>query len=158
MNRGIVTSGPDGPDIAGENTCQGEAEGTPQFHSSQGAGTRTEWLSWATAVVVVGVIVNACMPSSMAPSSSAQIYSSTTALTVCQMALKQASRDPETADIPYVADQGSGNTYHFAWGAHTAMTRVRNDSGLEVSTQASCTVDKSRGRITSLALDGKSIF
>lgn len=80
------------------------------------------------------------------------------ALTMCQFALKKASRDPEKAEVPYVANQGSGDNYHFAWGASTKMARMRNGLGLEVAATASCTVSGSQKRITSLVLDGNTLI
>lgn len=80
------------------------------------------------------------------------------ALTMCQMALKNASRDPEKASVPYVENQGSGDEYYFAWGASTKMARMRNGLGSEVAASASCTVSHSQKRITSLTLDGQTII
>lgn len=80
------------------------------------------------------------------------------ALTMCQFALKKASRDPEKAEVPYVANQGSGDNYHFTWGASTKMARMRNGLGMEVATTASCTVSGTQKRITSLVLDGNTLM
>ncbi|WP_109790952.1 zinc ribbon domain-containing protein [Acidovorax sp. GW101-3H11] len=79
------------------------------------------------------------------------------ALTLCQMSLKNASRDPEKADVPYVENFGKGDEFYYAWGPSTKMARMRNGLGIEVATTASCVVSKSQKRITSLTLDGKTI-
>lgn len=80
------------------------------------------------------------------------------ALTMCQMALKRVSRDPDNADIPYVSNMGKGPEFYYAWGPQTKVARMRNGLGLDVATTASCTVDATTKRITSLTLDGKTIL
>lgn len=80
------------------------------------------------------------------------------ALTMCQMALKRAARDPDNANIPYVPDHGSGDEFYFAWGGSTKMVRMRNGLGLDVAASASCIVSKSQRRITSLTLNGQSLL
>lgn len=80
------------------------------------------------------------------------------ALTMCQMALKSAARDPENADIPYVENFGSGDEYYYAWGAQTKMARMRNGLGLEVAASASCIVNGKTQRITTLTLNGQTLI
>lgn len=84
--------------------------------------------------------------------------SSSTALFMCQTALKRASHDPENASVPYVTDQGRGDEYYFAWGASTKPARMRNALGNEVAVGASCIVSKSQKRILSLTLNGQTII
>lgn len=84
-------------------------------------------------------------------------FSSSEALAICQTALKQVSRDPEKAEIPYVPNHGVGGEYYYAWGQQTKMLRMRNGLGLEVAATGSCIVDKSTKRITSLTLNGKDL-
>ena len=93
-----------------------------------------------------------------ATTSSGAAFDWNDALTMCQLALKKASRDPEKADVPYVENMGKGDDYYFAWGSSTKMARMRNGLGLEVATSASCTVSHTQKRITSLTLDGKTIL
>lgn len=80
------------------------------------------------------------------------------ALALCQYALKRTAKDPEKADIPYVQNYGSGNEAYFAWGRDTKMARMRNGLGLEVAVSASCTVDRSTRKITSLTVEGASVL
>lgn len=80
------------------------------------------------------------------------------ALSVCQSALKAVSRDPETAEVPCVANQGSGSEFYFAWGISTKPVRMKNGFGALLSTGASCTVNKQTGKITGLTLDGKTVM
>lgn len=85
-------------------------------------------------------------------------FSSSAALAICQTALKQVSRDPEKAEIPYVPNHGTGGEFYYAWGASTKMARMRNGLGLEVAASASCIVDKTTKRITSLTLNGENLI
>jgi len=80
------------------------------------------------------------------------------ALLLCQEAFKRLAKDPEGARVPYVANQGDGREFYFAWGAQTTMMRMRNGLGLEVAVSGSCIVDAASGRITSLTMDKKSIL
>lgn len=80
------------------------------------------------------------------------------ALVMCQSALRNASRDPDRAEVPYVPNQGSGDEYSYTWGPGTSMTRVRNGLGMEVAAPAACTVSKAQRRITSLSLNGRAIL
>lgn len=80
------------------------------------------------------------------------------ALTKCQYAIKDMSKDPESAEVPYVEDFGSGNEYYFAWGAQTKPVRMTNSFGAMLSAGASCTVNKSTGKIAAISLDGKSVY
>ncbi len=75
-------------------------------------------------------------------------------LTTCQYALKAMSKDPESAEVPYVDNFGSGNEFYFAWGASTKPVRMKNSFGAMLSGGASCIVDKTSGRITSISLNG----
>lgn len=114
------------------------------------------------AIISLGVltaIAVSCVNMSKGPGSeSPAAFGWNDALSMCQFALKRASRDPEKADVPYVENQGSGDNFYFIWGASTKMARMRNGFGLEVATTASCTVSATQKRITSLILDGKAII
>jgi hypothetical protein len=79
------------------------------------------------------------------------------ALTKCQYALKGQSKDPDSAEVPYVNDFGSGKEFYFAWGASSKPVRMKNSYGAILSAGASCTVNKATGQITSLSLDGRTI-
>lgn len=111
---------------------------------------------------VLAVIAVSCVSMSGGSKSSdapaAATFDSTDALWLCVSALKRVSRDPEKAEVPYVANQGSGGEFRFIWGANTKMARMRNGFGLEVATTASCTVNAAQKKITSLTLDGKQIL
>lgn len=119
---------------------------------------------WVTVLVLSMVFIGIFKSCSDEPASGPAVasapktFDSMDALFMCQQALKMVSRDPEKANIPYVADHGSGNEAYFAWGASTKMARMRNGLGLEVAASASCTVDKTEKRITTLTLNGKSIL
>ena len=80
------------------------------------------------------------------------------ALTMCKMTIKKASKDPEKADVPYVANHGSGDEFRYVWSSSTKLTRMRNGLGLEVGVPASCTVSRSQKRITSLIVDGQKVL
>lgn len=79
-------------------------------------------------------------------------------LTLCQMAIKRRSRDPENAEVPYVKNFGSGTEHYFAWGAETKMARLRNGLGIDVASTASCTVDVESRKITSLTINGETMI
>ena len=89
---------------------------------------------------------------------SAPGFGSTDALTMCQMAFKRISNDPDKASIPYVPDQRTGLESYFAWGASTKMMRMRNGLGLDVAVSGSCIVNHRTRKITNLTLDGKTII
>lgn len=80
------------------------------------------------------------------------------ALSQCQWTLKKLSRDPDTAEVPYVENFGSKGEYYFAWGAETKYARMRNGLGLEVPVSASCIVNAATKQITQLTFDGKNII
>ena len=80
------------------------------------------------------------------------------ALLNCQRALKSASRDPATAQIPAVAPLQGGADWRFLWAPNTEMARMRNGLGLEVAVGAFCVVDEASGKIKLLTLDGKQII
>lgn len=80
------------------------------------------------------------------------------ALSQCQWTLKKLSRDPDTAEVPYVENFGSKGEYYFAWGAETKYARMRNGLGLEVPISASCIVNAVTKKITQLTFDGKTII
>lgn len=109
-------------------------------------------------MAVLAVIVVSCVNLGGSGSSSSSSFGWNDALTMCQSALKKASRDPDKAEVPYVENQGSGDNYYFIWGPTTKMARMRNGLGLEVATSASCTVSGTQKRITSLILDGQAII
>ena len=77
------------------------------------------------------------------------------ALFTCQRAITGLARDPDTAQVPWVKNFGSGDEYYFAWGDSTKHLRLHNGFGLEVPASAACTVSKSRRVITTLSIDGK---
>ncbi len=113
------------------------------------------------ATVSVGLMIFAavsCTGGKGAASGETNAFDWSDALTMCQMTLKRASRDPEKAEVPYVPNSGSGDEYYFAWGASTKMARMRNGLGLEVAASASCIVSKSQKRITSLTLNGETLI
>lgn len=104
------------------------------------------------------ILSNCSGSKSPATSPSSTKVSQSVALTSCQFALKAMSKDPETAEIPYVENFGSGNEFYFAWGASTKPVRMKNGFGAILSYGASCIVDGTTGKITSISLDGKTMF
>lgn len=92
------------------------------------------------------------------PSSATNTFDWNDALTMCQLTIKQLARDPETAEVPYVNNFGSGDEFYFAWGRSTKFARMRNGLGLEVPVSASCVVDGKQRKITGLTLDGKTVI
>lgn len=91
-------------------------------------------------------------------SSGSEGVSQSMALARCQIALKAMSRDPESAEVPYVNNFGGVNEFYFAWGASTKPVRMKNGFGAILSAGASCIVDRTSGEITSITLDGKTMF
>lgn len=110
------------------------------------------WANVVTGLLVVGAL-SMCVGGDDKPAQ----FGHVDALVMCQMALKSAARDPESADIPYVENHGRGDEYVYAWGAQTKMARMRNGLGLDVAASASCVVDGRTKRITSLTLNGQTI-
>lgn len=88
----------------------------------------------------------------------AQGVSESHALMLCQTALKRASKDPDSADIPYVNSFGKGDEYYFAWGSSTRPVQMKNGFGMMVPAGASCIVSVSSGTIRKLTLDSETIL
>lgn len=80
------------------------------------------------------------------------------ALYDCQQAIKRLSKDPEKADVPYVANQGISSEYTFVWSSNTSLIRMRNGLGVDVPARASCTVNASSMAIINLTLNGETII
>lgn len=121
--------------------------------------TTLDVFSYSVAAVVMLWLLSTCSgpnKTNTATSSSATRsgVSQSAALTTCQYALKTMSKDPESAEVPYVDDFGSGNEFYFAWGVSTKPVRMKNSFGAMLSSGASCIVDKTTGRITSISLNG----
>lgn len=123
--------------------------------------TASKWMK--AAVIVVGsYLVFSCVSgtgsTSRTSTSSQPSFGHIQALTMCQMALKRSSRDPDNAQVPYVNNQGNDSEFYYAWGPATKVVRMRNGLGLEVAASASCIVNGSTKRITSLTLNGETII
>lgn len=91
-------------------------------------------------------------------SSEPRAFSWNDALYLCQSAIKQISVDPDSVDIPYVKNMGTGDEYYFAWGLSTKHIRMNNRIGLDVPVSAMCIVDGNLKKIIALSLNGKSII
>ena len=122
-------------------------------------------ITGALGLLLIFAMVKACSPvtpttsqSSQGESTARTTMSDMEALTLCQMTIKQISKDPEKASVPYVKDNGSGSESYFAWGASTKMLRLRNGLGLEVAGTGSCIVNRDTGRITQLTVNGADII
>lgn len=81
---------------------------------------------------------------------SERVFNHVDALTMCQIAIKRAARDQETAKVPYVENQGESPYFFYIWNDRTKPARMRNGLGLEVPVSASCVVDGTSKKITSL--------
>lgn len=77
------------------------------------------------------------------------------ASTICGMAIKKLSRDPEMAKVPYVQGINTGTEIQFIWDSSSEMLRLRNGLGLEVATTGLCSVDLSTEEITYLEVEGQ---
>lgn len=79
------------------------------------------------------------------------------ALLNCQRALRNASRDPSTAQVPAVEALAGGADFRFLWTADVPV-RLRNGLGLEVPVPALCVVDETSGKIKLLTLDNQPLI
>lgn len=79
------------------------------------------------------------------------------ALTHCQSVLKNLTRDPEKADVPYVTGKEYSDAFSFEWSTGSKLIRARNGLGLEVGIPGECTVSKETRKITRIGIDGKVI-
>ncbi|MEJ5031955.1 zinc ribbon domain-containing protein [Comamonas sp. MYb21] len=113
-----------------------------------------KYILYGTFVVVVAI---SCM-SGGKTSNTPREFNANEAIFLCQHAIKQVSRDPEKAEVPLVSNVGSGDEYVFVWGPQTKLTRLRNGLGLEVGVPAVCKVSHTKKNMTSLSVDGKTIF
>lgn len=78
--------------------------------------------------------------------------SDASALLLCQKAIRARAVDPDTVEVPYVRNNGKGDEFYFAWGAQTKFIRMNNRLGRQAPVSASCVVDGSSRRITSMTL------
>lgn len=113
-----------------------------------------KYILYGTFVVVVAI---SCM-SGGKKSDKPREFNANEALFLCQYAIKQASRDPEKADVPYATNIGSGDEYVYQWSPRTKLVRLRNGMGLEVGVPAICKVSHSQKKVTSLSIDGNHIY
>lgn len=77
------------------------------------------------------------------------------ALLLCQKAVAFVSRDPDKANVPYVAPVITAEEFRFSWGHGTTHLRLRNGLGLEVAATGKCSVSRATGSVTRLAVDGQ---
>ena len=134
----------------------------PQKKSSK--ASKIFW--WAVAIVIglpiLATIIGgdkqpAAASKKVADAPKTRVFSKIDALTMCQLLIKRASRDPEKAEVPYIAGIEAGSEYVFSWDTSTKLARLRNGLGLEVGTTAYCSVNKETKQFTKLAIDGKGI-
>lgn len=76
----------------------------------------------------------------------------------CEDAIRRFAKDPEKVKVPFVLNQGRGDTYEFNWVPQTSLVRMRNGLGLDVAVRASCSVSSRTGSVTSLTLDGQKLL
>lgn len=85
-------------------------------------------------------------------------FDSFDAYALCEAAIKNYSRDPETAKVPYVDSKETAHGYYFSWSRRTRFIRMRNGFGTELPLEAQCNIDKMAHRITSLTINGKYVY
>jgi ribosomal protein L28 len=108
-------------------------------------------------VLLFGVLVTYCStPNNRA--NQAESNNAVAALTMCQAAMKSLSKDPETANIPYVEQTFIKGEYLISWGQSTKFMRMRNGFGMEIPVSGYCIVSGSPQKIIQLSFDGKSII
>lgn len=113
-----------------------------------------KYILYGTLVLLVAI---SCMGGGKT-SNTPREFNATQAIFLCEHAIKQVSKDPEKAKVPMVSNVGSGDEYVFVWGPQTKLTRLRNGLGLEVGVPAVCKVSHAQKKMTSLSVDGKTIF
>jgi hypothetical protein len=81
------------------------------------------------------------------------------AMTLCELAIKKASKDPDSAKVPSVAPISSDKgEYFFSWGPSTKMMKLRNGLGNDVAATGSCVVSQSLKKVTQLTINGQSVM
>lgn len=111
-------------------------------------------------IAVMAIFIVRCSADDNSKKSTApdNAYTVAQAFTLCQLAIKTYSRDPDTAEIPYVENYASKpSEYYFAWGAGTQHIRIRNGLGLDVPVSAACIVDANTKAIVQLSINGQTI-
>ncbi|MCD6663493.1 MAG: hypothetical protein LT082_08845 [Comamonas sp.] len=104
---------------------------------------------------IVGATVALLFATAAYPADAGKQVKWSSALELCQGALKMIARDPEAAKVPVVYPMPGGADWRFLWAPHTKQVRMRNGLGVEVAVGAFCVVDEDTGRIKLLTLDGK---
>jgi len=79
------------------------------------------------------------------------------ALSLCKQAIRLVSRDPDKAEIPYVAPSRIGSDYVYTWTPGVNTIRLRNGLGLDVPASARCAVNAALGQISKLDVNGNTI-
>lgn len=147
------------PNTSLTNGVNAEAHDSKPITTEKKKKATPLWVQVVAGLVGAWVAVScATGGSSGAKNETKSSWNEISSLTLCQMAIKRRSRDPENAEVPYVKNFGSSSEHYFAWGADTKMARLRNGLGIDVASTASCTVDVDSRRITSLTINGETMI
>lgn len=154
-----ITPRDDGRFEAGNRIFQTEAEakafadgastGDPPAKDGKGKSKTPMWAN-LLALLVVGYVAVSCFGGSGKPPASASTTGATydEALQRCQSRLSMANGALQ--NVPRTHNRGTGGEFFFLW--------ENANPGGNPPVEASCTVNKQTGKITSLTLDGKSVI
>lgn len=113
------------------------------------------------AIIAVSCIVGGDNKSEVSPAATEpakpKALTKIEALTMCQMLIQRASRDPEKTDVPYIEGVDTGAEFTFKWDRNSKLARMRNGLGLEVGATAFCSINKERREFTLLNIDGQNV-
>lgn len=155
-----ITPRDDGRFEVGDRIFQTEAEAKAFVDGAAAATTPTEPAKskksaplWLQIVVGLGLayMVISCVGTKDTPSPSSTSAGGTTydeALQKCQSRISMANGALQ--NVPRTQNRGTGGEFFFVWD--------NANPGSNPPVEASCTVDKKTGRITSLTLGGKSVM
>lgn len=79
------------------------------------------------------------------------------ALYHCQQAIRAVAKNPSSAEIPPVADQGTDGNHSFVWPKGRGLTMM-NAFGANLDTSAACTTNADGNKIVSLYVGDQKIL
>lgn len=124
-------------------------------NGASGAGVEAV-MGWVILLVLLLFLVRGCfLWSERQPSGSSPSLAS--ALTSCQYAIRSASLDKASAEVPYVRGVVIKGEASFSWPRGSGL-RLKNGFGALLDASAACEVDLATNRIKFVSVNGKRVL